>query len=152
MLVSKIDEFGKVGWVGLTVLGFWLAWPVGLMMVAFLVGSGRIGSGRYAVGRGQWLNMSEHAGFGMGKWNRTGSAGDRGRGRGRTHASASGNKAFDDYRDETLRRLEDEEREFQDFLERLRKARDKSEFDAFMAERRDRASPVAGNAGTGSNV
>ncbi len=132
MLVAKIDEFGKPGWIGLMVLGFWLAWPVGLMMLAFLIGSGRIGRGRFAGGRGEWLNMSEQAAS-WGKWGRTG---------GRARATASGNKAFDDYRDETLRRLEDEEREFQDFLERLRKARDKSEFDAFMAERRNRAAPV----------
>jgi hypothetical protein len=49
---------------------------------------------------------------------------------------ASGNRAFDDYRAETLRRLEDEQREFMEFLDRLRHAKDKSEFDQFMAERR----------------
>ena len=54
--------------------------------------------------------------------------------------SASGNQAFDDYRAETLRRLEDEQREFQEFLVRLRKARDKQEFDQFMAERRGQTS------------
>jgi hypothetical protein len=51
---------------------------------------------------------------------------------------SSGNRAFDDYRSETLRRLEEEQREFRDFLERLRFAKDKTEFDAFMAERRHR--------------
>ena len=51
---------------------------------------------------------------------------------------SSGNRAFDEYREETLRRLEDEQREFRDFLDRLRHARDKSEFDQFMSERRDR--------------
>jgi Protein of unknown function (DUF2852) len=41
-----------------------------------------------------------------------------------------------------LRRLEEEQREFKEFLERLRFARDKTEFDQFMAERRSRsASP-----------
>jgi hypothetical protein len=55
----------------------------------------------------------------------------------------SGNRAFDDYRAETLRRLEEEQREFQEFLDRLRFAKDKSEFDAFMAERRNR--PPADN-------
>ena len=49
---------------------------------------------------------------------------------------ADGNRAFAEYRDETLRRLEEEEREFRDFLDRLRMARDKAEFDQFMAERR----------------
>ena len=48
----------------------------------------------------------------------------------------SGNRAFDEYRDATLRRLEEEERDFRDFLDRLRMARDKAEFDQFLAERR----------------
>ena len=39
---------------------------------------------------------------------------------------SSGNRAFDDYRAETLRRLEEEQREFQDFLVRLREAKDKA--------------------------
>jgi len=51
---------------------------------------------------------------------------------------SSGNRAFDEYRTETLRRLEDEQREFHEFLDRLRHARDKAEFDQFMAERRNR--------------
>ncbi len=54
---------------------------------------------------------------------------------------SSGNAAFDDYRDETLRRLEEEQREFREFLNRLRKAKDKEEFDQFMADRRSRPSP-----------
>jgi hypothetical protein len=52
--------------------------------------------------------------------------------------ASSGNAAFDDYREETLRRLEEEQREFREFLDRLRKAKDKQEFDQFMAERRAR--------------
>ena len=51
---------------------------------------------------------------------------------------SSGNRAFDDYRAETLKRLEDEQHEFKDFLERLRFAKDRAEFDQFMAERRQR--------------
>ena len=51
---------------------------------------------------------------------------------------SSGNRAFDDYRTETLRRLEEEQREFKEFLERLRFAKDRAEFDQFMAERRNR--------------
>jgi hypothetical protein len=51
---------------------------------------------------------------------------------------SSGNRAFDDYRAETLRRLEEEQREFREFLERLRFAKDKTEFDQFMADRRNR--------------
>ena len=54
---------------------------------------------------------------------------------------SSGNRAFDEYRTETLRRLEEEQREFHDFLGRLRMAKDKAEFDQFMAERRNRPNP-----------
>jgi len=48
----------------------------------------------------------------------------------------SGNSAFDEYRATTIRRLEDEEREFQAFFAKLRHAKDKAEFDEFVAERR----------------
>jgi len=54
------------------------------------------------------------------------------------HPRSSGNRAFDEYRTETLSRLEDEQREFRDFLDRLRQAKDKAEFDQFMSERRNR--------------
>jgi hypothetical protein len=53
-------------------------------------------------------------------------------------APSSGNHAFDEYRNDTLKRLEEEQREFREFLERLRFAKDKTEFDAFMNERRNR--------------
>jgi hypothetical protein len=48
---------------------------------------------------------------------------------------SSGNRAFDDHRAETLRRVEDEQREFKEFLKRLRVARDRAEFDQFMNDR-----------------
>jgi len=54
---------------------------------------------------------------------------------------SSGNRAFDEYRSETLRRLEEEQREFKEFLIRLRQAKDKEEFDAFMAQHRSRPTP-----------
>ena len=47
----------------------------------------------------------------------------------------SGNRAFDEYRAETLRRLEEEHHAFQEYLDRLRMAKDRAEFDQFMAER-----------------
>ncbi|MET1026466.1 MAG: DUF2852 domain-containing protein, partial [Dongiaceae bacterium] len=46
--------------------------------------------------------------------------------------------AFDEYRSETLRRLEEEQKEFRDFLDHLRQAKDKAEFDQFMNDRRNR--------------
>ena len=57
------------------------------------------------------------------------------------YAPSSGNRAFDEYRADTLRRLEEEQREFREFLNRLRLAKDKAEFDHFMAERRNRPAP-----------
>ena len=51
-----------------------------------------------------------------------------------------GQPAFEEYRAETLRRLDQEQKEFQDFLDRLRRAKDKAEFEQFMAERRVRVS------------
>lgn len=44
--------------------------------------------------------------------------------------------AFEEYRAETLRRLDGEQAEFHDFLGRLRTAKDKAEFEQFLAERR----------------
>jgi hypothetical protein len=51
---------------------------------------------------------------------------------------SSGNRAFDEYRAETIKRLEEEEREFREFLDRLRFAKDKAEFDEFLHQRRNR--------------
>jgi len=53
----------------------------------------------------------------------------------------SGNQAFDEYRAATLRRLEEEQLEFREFLSRLRMAKDKAEFDQFMTERDLRSEP-----------
>jgi len=47
----------------------------------------------------------------------------------------TGNSAFDSYKSDTLKRLEQEQEEFEQFLARLREAKDKSEFDQFMDER-----------------
>ena len=48
---------------------------------------------------------------------------------------SSGNHAFDEYREETLKRLEEEQEAFKAFLDQLRQAKDKAEFDQFMADR-----------------
>jgi Protein of unknown function (DUF2852) len=47
----------------------------------------------------------------------------------------TGNTSFDAYRAEVLKRLEDEQQTFVRFLDRLRDAKDKSEFDNFMEDR-----------------
>ena len=120
-IAAKIDDIGKPAWIGIMILAFILFWPVGLAILGYLIWSGR-----------------------MGNWKRFGMD-EIGRGRGRWYApcgghgmASSGNAAFDEYRAETLKRLEEEEREFREFLERLRQAKDKAEFDQFMAEMRTR--------------
>ena len=106
-------------------LGSLLGWVVGLAFaVVFAILAYVIWSGR------------------MSCWKRGGDVGRYGRDAMRDPAGwfrpSSGNHAFDEYRTETLRRLEEEQREFKEFLERLRFAKDKNEFDQFMAERRNR--------------
>ncbi|HEX2724714.1 MAG TPA: DUF2852 domain-containing protein [Beijerinckiaceae bacterium] len=57
---------------------------------------------------------------------------------------STGNSAFDDYRraelarlEEERRRLEEEAHAFASFVEELKRAKDREEFDAFMARRRN---------------
>jgi hypothetical protein len=138
-ITAKLDEFGKPAWIALTVLGFMAWWPIGLATLAFTIGSGRMGCG-YRGGNDRWQNKMERMQSKM-DWMRSkmgGTPAGSAQGSFWSSAPSSGNRAFDDYRSETLRRLEDEQREFKDFLERLRFAKDKTEFDAFMAERRNR--------------
>lgn len=53
-------------------------------------------------------------------------------------ASAIGHFAFEEYRAQTLQRLDQEQREFQEFIARLRAAKDKEEFEQFITDRRTR--------------
>ncbi|MBC7800882.1 MAG: DUF2852 domain-containing protein [Gemmatimonadaceae bacterium] len=124
-----MDQVGRPAWVAATLLGFWLFWPIGLGVLGYLAWTGRLREMREGA-PGQWFNLRNEAPKARGS---------------RAAAGPSGNEAFDDYRAETLRRLEDEQREFVDYLERLRRARDKAEFDQFMAERR--GGPPATDAG-----
>jgi hypothetical protein len=118
---TKLDHWGIGAWIALMVLGFMIWWPLGLATLAYLIWSGRMGCWRRGerYGRDAFRDAAN--------WWR--------------QPPSSGNRAFDEYRAETLRRLEEEQREFREFLERLRFARDKTEFDQFMAERRNRTDP-----------
>lgn len=123
-LIERIDEYGKPAWIALMVLGFIVFWPVGLAILAYLIWSGRMGCWRMG-GAGRWYFTEDRNGRSRRRWR-------RGR------MESSGNLAFDEYREETLKRLEEEQKEFQEFLDRLRRAKDKAEFDQFMTERRTR--------------
>ncbi|HEY1475072.1 MAG TPA: DUF2852 domain-containing protein [Pseudolabrys sp.] len=130
-ITAKLDEFGKAAWIALIVLGFMVWWPLGLTVLAFTIWSGRMGCG-YHGGHDHWQHKMERMQRKM-DWMRSRMAGGPW-----NSAPTSGNRAFDEYRSDTLRRLEEEQREFREFLDRLRFAKDKTEFDQFMAERRDR--------------
>lgn len=52
-----------------------------------------------------------------------------------TAQKSSGNASFDAYREDMIVRLEMEQNHFENFLSRLRDAKDKTEFDQFMDER-----------------
>ena len=128
-IAQRLDDIGKPAWLGLMVLGFIFYWPVGLAVLAFLLWSGRMACWKHEYG-GRWYSHG-----GSSRWDRSESwFGWHHRGHG-----SSGNHAFDEYRAETLRRLEEEQRDFVEFLNRLRFAKDKAEFDEFLAERRRRA-------------
>jgi len=129
-IVAKIDELGKPAWIALVILGFVVWWPLGLATLAFILGSGRMSCWNAGMTRWHGMDPTRNAGT----WWQP--------------QRSSGNRAFDDYREETLRRLEEEQREFKDFLTRLRMAKDKAEFDQFMAERRARNGVAPGQSPT----
>jgi uncharacterized protein DUF2852 len=127
-IAARLDDLGKPAWIALMVLAFFFHWPLGLAVLAFLIWSGRMGCWKHEYA-GRWQANGNTRGF---DWNSSGWFGNR------RHAS-SGNHAFDEYRAETLKRLEEEQKEFKEFLTRLRFAKDKAEFDEFLAERRRRS-------------
>ncbi len=132
-------------WIVAMILGFMFWWPVGLAVLFFTLGSRRMGCWGYGRQAGYdagwqggapppWVAMKRQWKQQMRDW---------GRGQSESPAQSqaqpsSGNRAFDEYRAETLRRLEEEQKEFGVFLDRLRFAKDKAEFDQFMAELRQR--------------
>ena len=103
-----LDDRGRPAWILAMIAGFIFVWPVGLALLVYMIGTNRMFSCAH-----------------------------------RRHDTAirygrsSGNSAFDAYRAETLKRLEDEQQEFNAFLTRLREARDRAEFEQFMSDRRD---------------
>jgi hypothetical protein len=161
-VIARIDDFGRPAWIVLMVLGFILFWPIGLAILAYIIWSGRMGMGSGPMGCGwrggrgdieEWRQraiekvnrMAEH-------WEHRRARRDERRQRwGGPHGGGrhgglneTGNRAFDEYRTDALRKLEEEANEFRTFLERLRMARDRAEFDEYMKERR---TPPAGPSG-----
>lgn len=104
-----LDARGKGAWIAAMVLGFIFFWPVGLALLAYMIWSKRMFKSSCRQMNGAYR---------MGK--------------------SSGNSAFDAYKADTLRRLEEEQDNFEAFLKRLREAKDKAEFDQFMNDRANR--------------
>lgn len=109
-----LDARGRGAWIAAMVLAFIAFWPLGLALVAYITYTNRWSKEMF----GKSCRHDRAA-----RW--TGH---------RVHAS-SGNAAFDAYKADVLRRLEDEQAAFEGFLQRLREAKDKQEFDAFMDDR-----------------
>lgn len=98
--------------VAAVVLGFMAWWPVGLAVAAYIMWGGSI-------------DDLAQKGYDEVKSAIKGSTSGR---------ATTGNAAFDAYREETLRRLDEERAEFDAFVVKLREARDREEFEAFMAD------------------
>ncbi|MDE9449165.1 DUF2852 domain-containing protein [Aliiroseovarius sp. Z3] len=113
-----LDERGKGAWIAAMVISFIFFWPIGLALLAYMIWSKRMFSKSCSHRRSTETTAWKDARYA------------------RRHGfSTSGNTAFDAYKAETLRRLMSEQEAFEAFLERLRAAKDKSEFDQFMEER-----------------
>lgn len=115
-----LDDRGKGAWIAAMILSFIFIWPLGLALLAYMIWSKRMFTGKSCSAR----RMDRTSGHGF---------------------RTSGNTAFDAYKAETLRRLEEEQDAFEAFLQRLRDAKDKSEFDAFMEDRARTATKTEGD-------
>jgi len=116
--------------IALMVLGFIIWWPLGLAMLAYILWGEKFGgSAEKAQGwmnrQKSWCKDQSFRNGPHGNWRQT-----------------SGNAAFDDYRAEQLKRLDEERKRldeevqaFHEYLRNLHKARDREEFDRYMREK-----------------
>jgi len=126
------------------VLGFMVYWPIGLAVLGwkFWQKKSRYPGDIISFGREKWEKWGNW-GHGSGRW---GFAANSWVGSG--FMGSTGNRAFDEWRKTELARLEEErqklvaaEREFAEFMENLRHARDREEFERFMDAHRNRQAP-----------
>ena len=123
------------------VLGFIVFWPIGLAVLGWKFWQKKAGypGDIVSFGRQKWEKWGNRAhgggwGFAVNNWTSSGPG-----------MGSTGNRAFDEWRAAELARLEEErqklvaaEREFAEFLENLRHARDREEFERFMDQHRNR--------------
>ena len=137
----------RVRWRGVElfamILGFIVFWPIGLAILFLKVWQKREGRPDQDLVDFVHERSSEMRGRCMAKRSQWGAA-DWGRPEWKPFSGPrpTGNSAFDDWRSAELARLEEErqklvqaERDFADHLDKLRRARDREEFDRFMTER-----------------
>jgi hypothetical protein len=122
------------------VLGFIVFWPIGLAILGYKFWQRRYGGpDLQTVATSKWQEarsmMSSTSSWGCG----------RGMSRAARFYPSTGNAAFDEWKtaelarlDEERRRLEEAQREFAEYVEAIRRAKDREEFERFMAERRAR--------------
>jgi hypothetical protein len=125
------------------VLGFLVFWPIGLAILGYKFWQRKSGAADLqTVATGAWRNargaMGDAAAYAPRNWASTPWA--------RGFTPSTGNRAFDDWKSAELsrleaerRKLEDAHREFADWLDNVRKAKDREEFERFMADRRGKA-------------
>lgn len=128
--------------IALMVLGFIVWWPLGLAMLAYILWGEHFGGS--AEKAGNWVNRQK-------AWAENCKSQYRGHYYSHSRHS-SGNAAFDDYRAEQLKRLDEERRRldeevkaFHEYLANLHKARDREEFDRFMRDRNSQPSQGFGS-------
>jgi Protein of unknown function (DUF2852) len=119
------------------ILGFVVFWPLGLAMLAWMCWQQMRGASPHPLPLKNWLNniktgFSSPLPFGA------------------QPMSYTGNSAFDGYKQAEITRLQkdyqrllEEEKAFADFLVKLRQAKDREEFDRFLAERRQESATSA---------
>jgi Protein of unknown function (DUF2852) len=127
------------------VLGFIVFWPMGLAVLGYKFWQSRNGGpDLQTLATNKWQDaramMGSGSSWGCGAMRRPSS-----------FYAASGNAAFDEWRkaelsrlDEERRKLDEAQREFAEYVDAIRRAKDREEFDRFMAERRSR--PTGGPA------
>ena len=118
--------------IAMTVIGFMIFWPLGLAMIAYIVWGDRLEAFKVEANRATDGVIGQFKRSGMAR-----AGGFHGTPFGRT-----GNVAFDDWRDEEMKRLDEKraelsrmEAEFADYQRELRRAKDREEFDRFLRDR-----------------
>jgi hypothetical protein len=122
------------------ILGFIVFWPIGLAILVYKFWQRRNGGeDLQTFAAGKWSEMRNAAAAGWPKAARSYSCGPWSRG---GFGPATGNSAFDEWRAGELarleaerRKLEEAHREFAEYVDNLRKAKDREEFESFMKAR-----------------